>query len=96
MEYTDKKIQCKICKQDFIWKTGEQEFYASKGLSAPTKCKNCRSKKEIKPVEKEEVVQKKETFENKSSMTIEEIEAIIKFWDENAAALRAKRNKKKK
>ncbi len=39
----DRSIHCVDCGQQFLFTAGEQEFYASKGLTnAPTRCKACR------------------------------------------------------
>ena len=43
--YEDQTLTCRDCGNEFAWSAGEQEFYASKGLSAPTRCKDCRAKK---------------------------------------------------
>ncbi len=43
----DKQLVCIVCKAMFAFTEGEQEFYASKKLSAPQRCKQCRqSRKE--------------------------------------------------
>ena len=39
----DQQLVCRDCGQTFTFTDGEQEFYASKNLSAPQRCKNCRS-----------------------------------------------------
>lgn len=39
----DSIIKCIDCGQDFVWTLGEQEFYQSKGLQAPTRCPICRA-----------------------------------------------------
>jgi CxxC-x17-CxxC domain-containing protein len=41
----DQQLTCRDCAQGFAWTAGEQSFYAQKGLSAPTRCKDCRAKK---------------------------------------------------
>ena len=42
--FEDKTLVCKDCGQDFIFTTGEQEFYAAKGFqNEPGRCKECRS-----------------------------------------------------
>ena len=41
----DQQLTCRDCAQGFAWSAGEQSFYAQKGLSAPTRCKDCRAKK---------------------------------------------------
>ncbi|MGD9644348.1 MAG: zinc-ribbon domain containing protein [Pirellulales bacterium] len=39
----DQALTCSQCHQPFIFSTGEQEFYQSKGLKPPARCKACRS-----------------------------------------------------
>jgi CxxC-x17-CxxC domain-containing protein len=39
----DQSLQCRDCGATFTFTAGEQEFYASKGLSAPQRCKDCRA-----------------------------------------------------
>jgi len=38
----DKQLVCCDCGKDFIWATGEQAYFWSKGLSEPKRCKACR------------------------------------------------------
>jgi len=41
---TDQVLRCRDCGVDFTWTTGEQEFYASRGLTnPPSRCPDCRS-----------------------------------------------------
>ncbi len=41
---TDMTLRCRECEQDFIFSAGEQDFFASKGLTnMPTRCPKCRS-----------------------------------------------------
>ena len=41
--YQDITLKCKDCEQDFVFTTGEQEFYAEKGFSnQPLRCAGCR------------------------------------------------------
>jgi CxxC-x17-CxxC domain-containing protein len=41
--YIDKTMTCRDCGQLFIWSSGEQEFFASRGLaSPPSRCRDCR------------------------------------------------------
>ena len=43
---TDKTITCRDCSQEFIFTTGEQEFYKEKGFdNEPTRCVGCRRAK---------------------------------------------------
>jgi hypothetical protein len=38
----DKDLQCRGCKNQFVWSVGQQEFYKLKGLTnEPTRCKAC-------------------------------------------------------
>ena len=49
MSLTDKSITCSDCGATFSFTTGEQEFYASKGLtSEPKRCAPCRQAKKQK------------------------------------------------
>jgi hypothetical protein len=39
----DKILKCKACGQDFVFTSGEQEFYAQKGFeNEPVRCAPCR------------------------------------------------------
>src|SRR5215470_9337938 len=43
MSYTDKTVTCRDCGMDFVFTSGEQEFYAQKGFTnEPTRCASCR------------------------------------------------------
>lgn len=40
----DQTLRCRDCGIDFIWTEGEQDFYASRGLSnPPSRCPSCRA-----------------------------------------------------
>ncbi len=42
--YRDRVLVCRDCGNDFTFTAGEQEFYASKGLTnSPSRCPNCRA-----------------------------------------------------
>lgn len=41
----DQQLSCRDCGQQFTFTEGEQQFYASKNLSAPQRCKDCREKR---------------------------------------------------
>ena len=57
MSYEDKTLKCKICGNDFTWTSGEQEFYASKGLqNEPQRCPECRIQKKRERSERKENV----------------------------------------
>ena len=43
MSFEDKMLQCSDCGQEFAFTSGEQEFYASRGLqNEPRRCPECR------------------------------------------------------
>ena len=40
----DKTLTCRDCSNEFVFTSGEQEFYASKGFTRePTRCPECRT-----------------------------------------------------
>ena len=42
--YTDRAIACLDCGQEFVFTSGEQEFYAQRGFTEPPKrCQSCRA-----------------------------------------------------
>ena len=42
--YQDRLLVCRDCGQDFTFTSGEQEFFASRGLTnAPSRCPACRT-----------------------------------------------------
>lgn len=41
----DKIIDCCDCSDPFTFTAAEQDFYASKGLAEPRRCKGCRMKR---------------------------------------------------
>jgi CxxC-x17-CxxC domain-containing protein len=38
----DMTLTCRDCGQAFTFTSGEQDFYASRGFSEPTRCSDCR------------------------------------------------------
>jgi CxxC-x17-CxxC domain-containing protein len=41
---TDQNLYCRDCNQEFVFTAGEQEFYASRGLTnTPSRCPSCRA-----------------------------------------------------
>ncbi len=43
-QYRDRTLTCRDCGQDFTFRAGEQEFYASRGLTNdPGRCPTCRA-----------------------------------------------------
>ncbi|MBI4022635.1 zinc-ribbon domain containing protein [Candidatus Berkelbacteria bacterium] len=56
----DQTLTCRDCNENFVWSSGEQEFYAQKGLSQPTRCKACRAKKKaMRDAERSGAVERK-------------------------------------
>ena len=45
----DEKLICEDCGAEFVFSTGEQEFYAEKGLvNKPKRCPDCRKNRRQK------------------------------------------------
>lgn len=46
MSYADKTVTCRDCGMEFVFTSGEQEFYAQKGFTnEPTRCPSCRQQR---------------------------------------------------
>src|SRR3979411_2578264 len=46
----DQTLRCRECGVDFVWTAGEQEFYASRGLTnAPSRCPARRGARQDTP-----------------------------------------------
>src|SRR2546423_6232675 len=44
MALTDQTLYCRDCNEEFTFTVGEQEFYASRGLTnSPSRCPSCRA-----------------------------------------------------
>jgi CxxC-x17-CxxC domain-containing protein len=44
MALSDQTLVCRDCNQEFVFTIGEQEFYASRGLTnTPGRCPSCRA-----------------------------------------------------
>jgi CxxC-x17-CxxC domain-containing protein len=42
--FQDRTLTCRDCRESFVFSTGEQQFFASKGLTNdPQRCPACRS-----------------------------------------------------
>src|SRR5436305_276373 len=39
----DTTLTCRDCGQNFTFTSGEQDFYASRGFSEPSRCADCRA-----------------------------------------------------
>lgn len=53
---SDQQITCRDCGQNFTFTEGEQEFYNSRNLSAPQRCKSCRDARKNAPKEMHDAV----------------------------------------
>jgi CxxC-x17-CxxC domain-containing protein len=46
MEYEDKTLVCVDCAAEFVFTSGEQQFFASKNFkNEPKRCKDCKAKR---------------------------------------------------
>ncbi|HUZ88382.1 MAG TPA: zinc-ribbon domain containing protein [Candidatus Acidoferrales bacterium] len=44
MNFVDRVLTCRDCGREFVFTSGEQEFYQSRGLTnEPRRCPDCRS-----------------------------------------------------
>jgi CxxC-x17-CxxC domain-containing protein len=41
----DRTLTCRDCGNTFVFTEGEQDFYAQRGFSEPTRCPDCRAAK---------------------------------------------------
>jgi CxxC-x17-CxxC domain-containing protein len=39
----DTTLTCRDCGQNFVFTSGEQDFYAARGYSEPSRCPDCRA-----------------------------------------------------
>lgn len=49
VEIASTRLTCRECGKQFVFTKGEQEFYKAKGITPPTRCKECRSNKKKQP-----------------------------------------------
>ena len=48
MAFADRELTCRDCSSPFVFTSGEQEFYASKGLqNDPVRCPSCRTQRKM-------------------------------------------------
>src|ERR1700710_1904497 len=43
----DTTLTCRDCGQAFTYTSGEQDFYASRGFSEPSRCPDCRAARKV-------------------------------------------------
>lgn len=76
------KLICKQCGKEFTITDGEKEFYKSKKLALPKRCKNCRNNNKNKR-RKFKVVENKDFEEDEIKRLIKEKEVQTSNIDEN-------------
>ena len=56
MSFQDRELTCRDCGGSFVFTSGEQEFYASKGLQHdPVRCPGCRqTRKAMRPEDRDD------------------------------------------
>ena len=65
-EFQDETIVCVDCGKEFVFTTGEQNFYKEKGLqNKPKRCIDCRRKKKEQALAKQNNAQANTTEEPK-------------------------------
>ena len=47
LKVEDKTLHCVDCGAQFLFSTGEQRYFLSKGLSMPKRCPECRLKRKL-------------------------------------------------
>ena len=48
MAFADRELTCRDCSSPFVFTSGEQEFYATKGLqNDPVRCPSCRTQRKM-------------------------------------------------
>jgi hypothetical protein len=53
--FRDQILDCIECGRNFIFTKGEQQYFASKGLSTPKRCPECRLKRRLTLVKEDEM-----------------------------------------
>ena len=56
MAFNDRELTCRDCGSSFVFTSGEQEFYATKGLQHdPVRCPGCRQNRKLtRPEDRDE------------------------------------------
>lgn len=44
-QFTDRDLQCADCGDTFVFSSGEQQFFQTKGFNDPRRCSKCRQAK---------------------------------------------------
>jgi hypothetical protein len=47
LNFRDLVLECIDCQRNFTFTRGEQQYFASKGLSTPKRCPQCRLKRKL-------------------------------------------------
>jgi cold shock CspA family protein len=66
----DKWITCKSCGLEFLWSAGDQQFYASRSISAPKSCRDCREKRKNETEIKRDRIEAEVSGNHKRSGTV--------------------------
>lgn len=45
VQYKDRVVLCRDCRQEFTFSAGEQRFFEQRGLQSPRRCSVCREEK---------------------------------------------------
>ena len=48
-EHEDRILECVQCGAEFVFTTGEQLFFETRGFMQPKRCKPCRQAKAMRP-----------------------------------------------
>jgi CxxC-x17-CxxC domain-containing protein len=52
MEFQDRILRCVDCGGEFVWTSGEQQFFADKNFkNEPKRCRSCKTKRASRPAE---------------------------------------------
>jgi hypothetical protein len=53
LNFRDQILECVDCQRNFTFTRGEQQYFASKGLSTPKRCPQCRLQRKLTLVREE-------------------------------------------
>ena len=68
MEFQDRNLTCVDCGAEFVWTTGEQQFFADKNFTnEPKRCKSCKTRRASRPAGADDRRERVETVTNCSA-----------------------------
>jgi CxxC-x17-CxxC domain-containing protein len=82
-EYEDMPIRCMDCSEQFIWTTGEQQFFHDKNLlNPPKRCKRCKRAKtqRLEAIELSKVTGKRTHFEVRAQCAMCSTVTTVPFY----------------